>query len=47
MLSENISLVFYQEMKQEWSREEYVDCCNRNEKRYDLLEVGDLEIKRK
>jgi hypothetical protein len=32
-LSEKISLVFYQEMKQEWGREEYIDCCNRNERR--------------
>jgi hypothetical protein len=32
-LSEKISLVFYQEMKQEWEREEYIDCCNRNERR--------------
>jgi hypothetical protein len=31
-LSEKISLVFYQEMKQEWGREEYIDCCNRNER---------------
>jgi hypothetical protein len=30
-LSEKISLVFYNEMKQEWDREEYNDCCNRNE----------------
>jgi hypothetical protein len=32
-LSEKISLVFYQEMKQEWGREEYIDCCNRNDRR--------------
>jgi hypothetical protein len=32
-LSEKILLVFYQEMKQEWKREEYTDCCNRNERR--------------
>jgi hypothetical protein len=32
-LSEKISLVFYQEMKQEWGREEYIDCCNRYERR--------------
>jgi hypothetical protein len=32
-LSEKISLVFYQEMKQKWGREEYIDCCNRNERR--------------
>jgi hypothetical protein len=33
MLSEKISLVFYQEMKQEWGREEYINCCNRNLRR--------------
>jgi hypothetical protein len=32
-LSEKISLVFYKEMKQEWGREEYIDCCNSNERR--------------
>jgi hypothetical protein len=32
-LYEKISLVFYQEMKQEWGREEYIDCCNRNDRR--------------
>jgi hypothetical protein len=32
-LSEKISLVFYQEIKQEWGRDEYIDCCNRNDRR--------------
>jgi hypothetical protein len=32
-LSEKILLVFYQEMKQKWVREEHIDCCNRNERR--------------
>jgi hypothetical protein len=32
-LSEKISLVFCQEMKQEWGREDLIDCCNRNERR--------------
>jgi hypothetical protein len=32
-LSEKISLVFYQEMKQEWGREYFIDCCNRNARR--------------
>jgi hypothetical protein len=32
-LSEKISLVVYQEMKQEWGREEFIDCCNRNDRR--------------
>jgi hypothetical protein len=32
-LSEKISLVFYQEMKQEWGRKEYNDRCNSNERR--------------
>jgi hypothetical protein len=31
-LSEKISFVFYQEMKQEWEREEFIDCCNRNDR---------------
>jgi hypothetical protein len=31
-LSGKISLVFYQEVKQEWEREEYIGCCNRNER---------------
>jgi hypothetical protein len=43
ILSEKISLVFYQEMKQEWGREEFIDFCNRNERRG----IGDLEIKGK
>jgi hypothetical protein len=29
-LSEKISLVFYQEMKQERGTEEFIDCSNRN-----------------
>jgi hypothetical protein len=32
-MSEKISLVFYQEMKQEWDREEFIVYCNRNERR--------------
>jgi hypothetical protein len=32
-MSEKILLVFYQEMKHKWGREEYIDCCNRNERR--------------
>jgi hypothetical protein len=47
-LYENISLVFYQEMKQEWSREEYIHCRNRNERRcMAWWRLGKLEIKRK
>jgi hypothetical protein len=29
-MSENMSLVFYQEMKQKWGREEYIKLCSRN-----------------
>jgi hypothetical protein len=32
-LSENISLVSYQDMKRKEGREEYIDCCNRNKRR--------------
>jgi hypothetical protein len=30
-MSEKMSLVLYQEMKQKWGREEYVEFCSRNE----------------
>jgi hypothetical protein len=32
-LYEKISLVFYQEMKQKWGREYFIDCCNSNERK--------------
>jgi hypothetical protein len=32
-LFENISLVFYREMKQRWGREDFIDCYNSNERR--------------
>jgi hypothetical protein len=32
IISEKISLVFYQEMKQKWGREEYIEFCSRNER---------------
>jgi hypothetical protein len=31
-MSEKMSLVFYQEMKQKWGREEYIELCSRNER---------------
>jgi hypothetical protein len=46
-LSEKISLVFHQDMKQTWGKEKNIECCNRNEKRHGLVEVEDLEFKRK
>jgi hypothetical protein len=32
IMSEKMSLVFYKEMKQKWSREEYIELCSRNER---------------
>jgi hypothetical protein len=32
IMSEKRSLVFYQEMKQKWGREEYIKLCSRNER---------------
>jgi hypothetical protein len=32
IMSEKMSLVFYQEMKQKWGREEYIDLCSRNKR---------------
>jgi hypothetical protein len=32
IMFENMSLVFYQEMKQKWGREEYIEFCSRNER---------------
>jgi hypothetical protein len=29
-MSEKMLLVFYQEMKQKWGREEYIELCSRN-----------------
>jgi hypothetical protein len=31
-MSEKMSLVFYQEMKQKWGREQYIELCSRNER---------------
>jgi hypothetical protein len=31
-IKEKRSLIFHSEMKQEWTREEYIICCTRNEK---------------
>jgi hypothetical protein len=31
-MSEKMSLVFYQEKKQKWGREEYIELCSRNER---------------
>jgi hypothetical protein len=31
IMSEKTSLLFYQEMKQKWGREEYIELCSRNE----------------
>jgi hypothetical protein len=32
IMSEKMSLVVYQEMKQKWGREEYIELCSRNER---------------
>jgi hypothetical protein len=32
IVSEKLSLVFYQEMKHKWGREEYIELCSRNER---------------
>jgi hypothetical protein len=32
IMSEKMSLVFYQEMNQKWGREEYIELCSRNER---------------
>jgi hypothetical protein len=32
IMSEKMSLVFYQEMKQKWGREDYIELCSRNER---------------
>jgi hypothetical protein len=29
-IKEKSSLIFYSEMKQEWAREQYINCCTRN-----------------
>jgi hypothetical protein len=31
-IKEKSSLIFYSEMKQEWTREQYISCCTRTER---------------
>jgi hypothetical protein len=33
IMSEKISLAFYQEIQQKWGREEYIEVCSRNERK--------------